>query len=116
MELHRTPEQLADPHDRGRHVPLVDALLVDNDVARVQNQDVKLLALEGPELQEKAISDVTRTADLPARTNRRELEATAAVRAAGPRYWSVADEAHGGGGFGIRKRLESGPVRAPGSG
>lgn len=111
VELDRSMEQLAYSHEGARHVSLVEALLGDDDIAGVEDQDVEFFALEAPELNREAISDVARAANLPAGPHGRELEPTAAVRTARPGYGSVANEANGGARLGVRRLLGRGGNR-----
>lgn len=52
VKLNCSAEEFAYSYERGRDVPLVQAHLVHNDVSGIQDQDVKLLAVERSELKD----------------------------------------------------------------
>jgi hypothetical protein len=88
----RLTEQLADADERTRNVADVQPVLGDDPALDVEQENMELFMLESAELEQQPVSDVGGMADVPTGADRRELEATAAVRARCGRDRTVSDD------------------------
>ena len=88
----RLTKELADAGEGTRNVADVQPVLGDDPALDVEQENMELFMLESAELEQQAVSDVGGMADVPTGADRRELEATAAVRARCGRDRTVPDD------------------------